>query len=144
MGLLSFLGGSSPGGAAADVAKGVLDGVGGVADKLIRDFKLPPEAALAFEQAKLQAQTEINKAEATNASLFVAGWRPYVGWICGSGLAYQFLLQPLLSWASSIWHIPSPPPLDIQTLTTVLFGMLGLGAMHSYDKKQGTTPPGVH
>lgn len=83
--------------------------------------------------AEIQSQTDTNKAEATNSSVFVAGWRPFIGWICGSGLAYQYLVNPSLSWLSELRHWPVPPQLDLGTLITLLMGMLGLGATHAYE-----------
>ena len=99
----------------------------------------------ASEQAKaiddqfqlLIEQAKTNQAEATNASVFVSGWRPFSGWICGSALAYQFLLQPLLAWISPLVSLGVPPSLDVQSLTTLLFGMLGLAGAHSFDKVKG-------
>ena len=103
---------------------------------------------LARLQAHVQIMTnqmEINKVEAQHKSLFVAGWRPFVGWVGGTALAYQFVLYPLMLW---VWHIVEfkygipkgvtpPPVLDTSALYTVLMGMLGIGAMRSYDKKNG-------
>lgn len=82
-------------------------------------------------------QTDTNKVEATNASIFVAGWRPFVGWVCGSGLAYQYLFDPMFSWVAAINHWPIPPSLDMSTLITMLGGMLGFGAMRTYEKING-------
>ena len=68
-------------------------------------------------------QTEINKADAESGSAFRGGWRPMTGYVCVAGLAYQFLGQPLLAWASGIWGIPVPPSLDMGDLFTILGGM---------------------
>lgn len=87
--------------------------------------------------AQIQSQTDTNKVEASSTSLFVAGWRPFVGWVCGSGLAYQYLVDPMLSWAAAINHWPLPPSLDMGTLITMLGGMLGFGAMRTVEKIQG-------
>lgn len=87
--------------------------------------------------AEIQSQTDTNKAEATNASIFVAGWRPFVGWVCGAGLAYQYLVDPLISWVAAIEHWPLPPSLDLSTLITMLGGMLGFGAMRTVEKING-------
>lgn len=83
-------------------------------------------------------QVEVNKAEATSGSLFVAGWRPAIGWVCGAALAVEFLLRPILSWA-----VPSLPPMPAagEGLWVVVTGILGLGAMRSYDKMAGTSAP---
>ena len=84
-------------------------------------------------------QMDINKIEAASPDFFVHGWRPFVGWICGAGLSVQFLIAPIGVWAANLMGHPTVfPALDLGTLMTLLFGMLGLGAMHSYDKKAGT------
>ena len=89
------------------------------------------------ELAEMTAQTEINKVEAASASVFVAGWRPAVGWVCVAGLFYTFLLRPLLAWASGMVDVPVPPPLDMGDLFTLLAGMLGLSASRTFEKVQG-------
>jgi hypothetical protein len=87
----------------------------------------------------MQAQTDTNKVEAASQSLFVAGWRPFIGWVCGSGLAYQYMVNPLFSWAAAIQHWPLPPNLDLSTLITMLGGLLGLGAMRTVEKVKGVS-----
>lgn len=87
--------------------------------------------------AEIQSQTDTNKAEASSASIFVAGWRPFVGWVCGCGLAYQYLVDPLISWFAVLRHWPLPPSLDLSTLITMLGGMLGFGAMRTVEKING-------
>lgn len=86
-----------------------------------------------------KGQLDVNKAEAASGNVFVSGWRPFIGWICGAGLASQFIVGPFLTWGAAIFGKTIVfPVLDMGTLLTLLFGMLGLGAMRSYDKKQGT------
>lgn len=80
--------------------------------------------------AKMQADTNIEEAKSPN--LFVSGWRPFIGWICGAGLGYQFLVYPIL-----IAWVPKIVQLDMGTLLTLLLGMLGLGAMRTTEKLQG-------
>lgn len=83
-----------------------------------------------------RGQVEINKIEAASDNLFKSGWRPGAGWACVSGLWYQLLLAPLLWWVmanAADWKIP-PPELDIESLLTLLFGLLGLGAYRTYEK----------
>lgn len=82
-------------------------------------------------------QTEINKVEAASPSVFVAGWRPAIGWIGGFGLAYQFVLRPLLTWAGAILGWPVPPELDMGDLITIIGGMLGLGSLRTIEKING-------
>ncbi len=84
----------------------------------------------ALELAK--GQMSINLEEAKSPSIFTSGWRPYIGWICGTGLAYQFLIYPIL-----VAFIPKIVQLDMGTLLTLLAGMLGLGAMRTTEKING-------
>ena len=93
--------------------------------------------AAQIEADLVKAQTEINKIEAAHESIFVAGWRPFIGWVCGSALAYYYIAQPFLVWAFTLLEYDtSMPMLDTGELMTILLGMLGLGAFRSYDKKQ--------
>jgi len=88
--------------------------------------------------ALAQGQTDINKVEAASPNLFVSGWRPFIGWVCGSGLAFQFLLAPLITWGTNLaGHSVPVPSLDLSTLLTLLLGMLGLGSMRTYEKTKG-------
>ncbi len=89
-------------------------------------------------QASDQAQMAVNQAEAAHRSIFVAGWRPFIGWCCGAALCYQYVLSPLVVWVSTIagHPLPSPPALD-NVLAELMFGMLGMGAMRSYEKIKG-------
>lgn len=89
------------------------------------------------------AQMDVNKAEATHASVIVAGWRPFIGWVGGASMAYQFIVYPLLTWlwssliASGVIEqgMSHPPMIDTGALFTVVTGMLGVGVMRSFDKK---------
>lgn len=87
----------------------------------------------------VQGQLEINKQEAAHPSIFVSGWRPGIGWICGISLGWNYILQPIVSWiafASGI-DIGNAPQLDTGELTTILLGMLGLGGLRTYEKRLG-------
>jgi len=81
-------------------------------------------------------QTEINKVEAQHRSLFVAGWRPFIGWVCGTALLYNYILRDLLAWGINVFAAgtPMPPDLAVEHLNTILFGMLGLGAYRTIEK----------
>ena len=81
------------------------------------------------ELAQMAGQMQINQVEAASSSVFVSGWRPFIGWVCGIGLGYQFLIFPIL-----IGFAPKIQQLDIGTLLTLLMGMLGLGTMRTYEK----------
>jgi hypothetical protein len=90
----------------------------------------------------VQGQLEINKVEAQHGSIFVAGWRPAVGWICGIALGWNFVVHPMLLWlAFAVPDIPidlsTAPQLDTGELMTVLLGMLGLGGLRTYEKRVG-------
>ena len=82
-------------------------------------------------QELAKGQLEVNKVEAAHKNMFVAGWRPAIGWICGFALMYSTILSPILG----IWY--TVPPVDSSLLTTVLMGMLGLGAMRTVEKTKG-------
>lgn len=80
----------------------------------------------------IELQTKINEAEAMHRSIFVAGWRPFIGWICGIAMAYNFILRDLIIFAMGKDFVP--PALQMDHLMTVLMGMLGLGAFRTYEK----------
>src|SRR5574343_733545 len=80
------------------------------------------------------AQLEINAREAAHPSLFVAGWRPFVGWTCGMGLAFASILYPLLVWLARVRGWPSPPTLDTDVLMYVLGAILGVGTLRTVEK----------
>ena len=84
------------------------------------------------------AQMEVNRQEAAHASMFVAGWRPFIGWSCGLALAYQFIAAPIAIWIGFVvgHPIPKPPMLD-DNLWQLMFGMLGMGALRSFEKLKG-------
>ena len=94
-------------------------------------------AALAAETELAKGQLEVNKAEAA-AGPFRGGWRPFIGWTCGFGLAYQFVVRPLMIFVLSLNGIETvPPALDLTTLLPLVFGMLGLGALRTTEKVKG-------
>lgn len=82
-------------------------------------------------------QIKVNVEEAKSQSIFVAGWRPGVGWVCASSLAYHYVIQPFLAFTLGAFDVKVIlPSLDMGELMTLLLGLLGLGAMRSYDQKQ--------
>tara|TARA_R100000808_G_C2113401_1_gene126801 strand:+ start:50 stop:451 length:402 start_codon:yes stop_codon:yes gene_type:complete len=122
--------------------------VTGLLDKFIEDkdqkAKLAHEIATMGEkhaQEAMLAQLEINKAEAASGSLFKGGWRPFVGWVCAVAFAYHFVIQPLLIFIFSYIGIDPPdlPEFQMNTLLTVLGGLLGIGGLRSYEKTKGLT-----
>lgn len=90
---------------------------------------------------ELMGQVEINKVEAAHASIFVAGWRPFIGWVGGVGLAYNFVLAPFVEFVARangfVGTLPTP---NSSELLTLVLSMLGVGAMRSFDKYKGTSP----
>ena len=111
-------------------------------DKVIEDKD--QKNALAHEIATMaerhaqelaKGQLEVNKAEAAHKSLFVAGWRPFIGWICGVAMLANFLLIPMANFVLDLSGSTNTIPLiELETMMPVLMGMLGLGAMRSYEK----------
>lgn len=136
---------------AVPVLDAILDIGGKLIDKLLPDPAAKAEAKLKMLTLRqegalkeLEAETSlalqqiaVNMKEAESPSLFKGGWRPAVGWVCAVGLGYQFIGQPLIAWGSAFYTVPVPPTLDLGDLLTLLFGMLGLGAYRTYEKKEG-------
>ncbi len=134
---------------------GIVQAIGQIADDLITTDKerLGAEIELrrlGLEERKVEAdlvrgQLEVNRAEAASSSLFVAGWRPAIGWIGAAALGYQFLLYPLLVWAWALLqarglvpgNLQPPPMLDTDALWVVLSGMLGIAGLRSVEKVKG-------
>lgn len=127
----------------------VFDAVTPVVNKIL-DFIPDPAQKLAAQQqlmASLQAwdaqQIQVNAVEAGNNNVFVSGWRPFIGWICGSAMAYKFIIQPFLIFilvaCHSSFDVKLLPILDWSEMSSVLIAMLGLGGMRTYEKVQGIT-----
>jgi len=89
------------------------------------------------ELQKILKQLEINAKEAESPNLFVAGWRPYIGWICGTGLLYATILHNLLEWLSETQGWAAPPAVDTDTLLYVLGALLGIGGLRTVEKIKG-------
>jgi hypothetical protein len=113
--------------------------------KVLDKFVPDPEAKAKAEgelRASLQAwdksQTDVNAVEAANPNLFVSGWRPFIGWVCGLALAYQYVAAPLLMWVATSLHIAmaAPPKLD-GMLWELVFALLGMGGLRTLEKVKG-------
>jgi hypothetical protein len=126
----------------------VIESVGKVAGDLITTDKERMQLDLEgrkLDQAIDLAQIEVNKAEAAHSSVFVAGWRPAIGWIGAAAMAYQFLLYPLMLWVWTYlqgtgWipkELTPPPVLDADQLWVILSGILGIAGMRSFEKTKG-------
>ena len=130
---------------AFDPISALLDIGGKVIDRVWPD---PAQAAAAKlelfklqqsgELAQIAGQMDVNKAEAANPNVFVSGWRPFIGWVCGLGFGVQFVFGPLAEWGSALYGHPVKfPPMDIGTMMPLLLGMLGLGGLRTAEKIQG-------
>lgn len=127
----------------------LIDPISRLLDKLIPDPEARAKAQielmkssreLDLEELRLaisadSAQTAINQAEAQNPNLFVSGWRPFIGWVCGVAFAYHFIVQPLLAFSiANSGGTVVLPAFDMQELSTVLMGILGLGSLRTIEK----------
>ena len=121
--------------------------VAGLLDKFIEDKdqknKLAHEIATMADKHSHEiatAQIEVNKEEAKSRSWGIAGWRPACGWICTLAMGYHFIIQPLLIFFLAIFGLKMDiPSFDMDTLMTVLLGMLGLGGLRSFEKHKKLT-----
>ena len=122
--------------------------ISSVIDKVIPDKNGAEKAKQAIEAELIKnatqlnlAQAETNKIEAEHRTVFVAGWRPFIGWVCGAAMAWHFVGVPLITffaaWSGAI--IPPLPVFDMNSLMTVLMGLLGLGSMRTFEKMKGLT-----
>lgn len=128
----------------------LIDGVKDIVSEVIvdKDKKIQIEAELEFLRDRagerlhqeMMGQMSINRTEAASRSIFVAGWRPFIGWVCGAAVSWSFVIGPLVEWISRLfgWQ-GSMPELDVGQLMTLVLAMLGVGAMRSYDKGKGTS-----
>ena len=94
------------------------------------------EAQLSEHLAKIDiAQLDINKTEAAHRSIFVAGWRPFIGWSCGVALSWNYIAQPVLVFTlAQTGNLVDLPALDMSQMMPVLMGMLGLGGLRTFEK----------
>lgn len=120
--------------------------------KLIPDKNERARAQENIEQQMLMAMTglvegqlAINVKEAEHGSIFVAGWRPWIGWVCGIALAWNYILQPIITWGVFIAgvDIGEAPHLDVAGLMPLMMGMLGLGGLRTYEKRLGVARKSV-
>ena len=129
------------------VLNALIGPVTGLLDKFIEDKD--QKNALAHEIATMsqkyaqeiaQGQMAINEVEAAHKSLFVSGWRPFIGWTCGLGMFGNFITIPFSNFVLALLELNIVIPLvPLETMMPVLMGMLGLGAMRTYEKKSGVS-----
>ena len=123
----------------------ILGVIKGPLDKLVPDNNKKAAFKHELEMEILRTgmgQMEINKAEAQHPSVFVAGWRPFIGWVCGVALFWHFMGSDLLGWLRIAFFpdMPAPPALGgSETLVTVLLSMLGLGGLRTVEKIKGVS-----
>jgi phenylpyruvate tautomerase PptA (4-oxalocrotonate tautomerase family) len=131
-----------------DLLGKLVDPVSNILDKVVEDkdqkARLAHEIATMAErhaQELAKGQIDINKEEAKSRNIFIAGWRPFVGWTCGLALFWHFLGLPVTLFITGWFDLQHPPlpEFDMNSLMTVLLGMLGLGGMRSFEKFKGLT-----
>jgi phenylpyruvate tautomerase PptA (4-oxalocrotonate tautomerase family) len=131
-----------------DLLGKLVDPVSDILGKVVEDkdqkARLAHEIATMAErhaQELARGQIEINKEEAKSRNIFIAGWRPFVGWTCGLALFWHFLGLPVTLFITGWFNLQHPPlpEFDMQSLMTVLLGMLGLGGMRTFEKFKGIT-----
>lgn len=127
----------------------IAQGLFGLVDSLFTSDEERAKARLKLlelEKSGELAQLKVNLKEAEHTSLFVAGWRPFIGWVCGFAFAWTFLFYPMLTFGVVALGVPISlhliPTLDLSDMTPVLMGMLGLGAMRSWEKREGVARDG--
>lgn len=115
--------------------------VGNVVDQLFTSDDERAQAALLMEKLRQQPQilqAEINRIEASHRSLFVAGWRPFIGWVCGFGFLWAFILHPLFLWVVAVRGLAiTPPEIMTDNLMELVLALLGLGTLRSVEKMTG-------
>ena len=121
-----------------------IEALGTVFDKLFTSDEEKAQAAFVLERLRQEPQMMqlvVNQAEAGHRTVFVAGWRPFVGWVCGFALAYQFMIRDLFAWGLRLWRpgIEAPPVMDLDQLIVILLGMLGLAGYRTIEKSRGVT-----
>lgn len=111
----------------------------------IQDPVKMQELLLEFEKLEMAVKTgqiEINKIEASNSNIFVAGWRPFLGWVGGVSICYTFLISPMIEWVCKIKGLEVvPPTLDTTMLLNLVLAMLGFAGMRTYEKVKGVKTP---
>lgn len=127
------------------VITALLPALGTLIDRLIPDRAAAEKAKAEMEQQLVTAvnqaalaQVEVNKVEAAHSSVFVAGWRPSIGWVCAAGLAWAFVLAPIASWALVVLGIKAElPDIQFDHLFELVLAMLGIGGLRTFEKLRG-------
>ena len=119
-----------------------------IVDKVAPDANIEVQGKITAALTEMQneyalrlSQIDVNKTEAASSSVFVSGWRPFIGWTCGAGLAYVSIIEPLARFIAVVIfaYTGTFPVISTEITLQVLLGMLGLAGMRSFDKKVGST-----
>ena len=129
------------------IVTALLPALGTLIDRLIPDRAAAERAKAEMEQQLVTAanqaalaQVEVNKIEAAHSSVFVAGWRPSIGWVCAAGLAWAFVLAPIASWALVVLGIKADlPAIHTDYLLELVLAMLGIGGLRTFEKLRGVS-----
>lgn len=129
----------------AALLPGLLPMLGEILDRVIPDKAEAAKARLEMEAKLLEAataqagqQAAINQTEAASANIFVAGWRPFIGWVCGAGLAWAFIVAPMATWLLAVLEIRQTlPRIEVEYLLELVVAMLGLGGLRTFEKLKG-------
>ncbi len=127
------------------VITALLPALGTLIDRLIPDRAAAERAKAEMEQQLVSAanqaalaQVEVNKIEAAHSSVFVAGWRPSIGWVCAAGLAWAFVVAPVASWALMVLGVKAElPAIQFDHLFELVLAMLGIGGLRTFEKLRG-------
>jgi len=125
-------------GSVADLASGIINKIWPDKTQAEKDQMAQALALLQGQISMNQGQLDINKVEAANPTLFVAGWRPFVGWVCGSACAWNWVGLPIAKFgAAAFHHVIDVTPADLTQMLPLLMGLLGMGALRTYEKTKG-------
>jgi len=126
-----------------DAVAGIGDKIFGIVDQFVTDKDQAARLKHELHQslAKLNlAQMAVNAEEAKHSSLFVAGWRPFIGWVCGVALAWKFVGAPLAHWALTMAGLEltyAVPNVPTDALMELVLAMLGMAGLRTYEKRAG-------
>ena len=123
----------------------LIPALGTLVDRLIPDRAAAERAKADMEAALVKAandaalaQVEVNKIEAGHGSVFVAGWRPAIGWVCAAALAWAFIVAPIASWGMAVFGLRETlPAIGTDNLFELVLAMLGLGGLRTFEKLRG-------
>ena len=112
--------------------------VSSILDKFVADKDLKTKLSHELEKEIIslnKAQLEVNKVEAKHSNIFVSGWRPAIGWICGFSIGYHFILEPVIQYILIVNGIQfETPEFDFSQLSTIVMAMLGMSTLRTYEK----------